>query len=406
MAVGEGKLPDTIHPIPGFRLGTTQAHIKKPDRKDLIVMELCPEATTAAVFTQNRFRAAPVVIGETHLQQEPARYWVVNTGYANAGTGDEGFRRALEVCDILATMADVPLQSVIPFSTGVIGELFEVEPFESGLPQCLMVLTEDGWLDAAEGIMTTDTRPKIASREIKVGEQSFVITGMSKGAGMICPNMATMLGFVATDLGIEQGLLQQALQQATDASFNCITVDGDTSTNDACILAATGRSELPVITEENELYQTFCQALSEIMLELAHGIIKDGEGVTKFVAITVEEAASESDAKQIAYTVAHSPLVKTALFASDPNWGRILAAVGRAPVESLDVERVSLWLDDVKTLENGGLAASYREEEGDRVMQQDHIQIRIALGAGDHTATVWTSDFSYDYVRINADYRT
>ena len=393
-------------PVAGVRVAAVMAGVKKPNRRDLVVFELAPGAHTAGVFTLNRFCAAPVQVCKQHLQQVAPRYLMINTGFANAGTGEGGLKDCLQTCELLARHAGCTPQEVLPFSTGVIGQRFPLAAFERGLPDALQNLDEHGWGRAAEGIMTTDTRPKIASRRIEIDGVPITITGISKGAGMIKPNMATMLGFIATDAAVAPELLQQWAQQLADRSFNRITIDGDTSTNDCCMLVATGAAKNTEIVEETGDAQALKQALEQVYVELAHAIVRDGEGATKFVEICVEQAASRDDARVVAETIAHSPLVKTALFASDPNWGRILAAVGRAPIAELDVARVNIWLGDVQIVRDGGVADSYTEEQGAAVMAQPDIAIRVTLGAGDATDTVWTCDFSYDYVKINAEYRT
>ena len=406
MAVGDASLPE-LHPVAGIRVGTVSAGIKKAGsgRRDLVVFELCPGSATAGVYTSNAFRAAPVTVAMEHAAQAAPRYFLVNTGNANAGTGAGGLRDARECCRVLAEAAAVRPEEVLPFSTGVIGQPLPVDRLSAALPAALEALDAGGWTAAASGIMTTDTRPKGASRRLQLGGSEVTITGIAKGAGMIKPNMATMLGFVATDAAIAPNLLQDMLRQAARLSFNRITVDGDTSTNDCCMLAATGRSSLE-IGEGGEYAAAFRQALNEVFVELAQAIVKDAEGATKFVTVRVEQGASVEEALRTAYTVAESPLVKTALFASDPNWGRILAAVGRAGLENLDIDGVEILLGDVKIVENGGVAGSYTEEQGAAVMGRQEIDIVIRLGRGDCSEQVWTCDFSYDYVKINAEYRT
>jgi glutamate N-acetyltransferase/amino-acid N-acetyltransferase len=406
MAVGTGKLA-TLHPVKGFKLATGSAGIKKPGRADLVIMEVCPGATVAGVFTQNAFCAAPVHIAKQHLQSAASRYLLVNTGNANAGTGKQGLADSLSCCQALAQQLDVDATQVLPFSTGVIGEPLPVAKITAALADTLTKLDEQGWLQAASGIMTTDTRPKAASRTLDFRGQTITITGIAKGAGMIKPNMATMLGYVATDASVSQPLLQQILESAVNHSFNRITVDGDTSTNDACMLVATGQSAAEALTDDSQpLYPLLLEAITELCIELAQGLVRDGEGATKFVAVEVTGGDTEQQCLQVAYTVAESPLVKTALFASDPNWGRLLAAIGRAGIDNLDVDRVSVYINDILIAENGCRAASYTEQQGGEVMAAEEITISIQLNRGDHTATVWTTDLSYDYVRINADYRT
>lgn len=405
MAVGSGTLP-TLHPVAGFRIGTTSAGVKKPGRKDLVLMEIAEGASTAGVFTLNQFCAAPVRICKSHLQQGMPSYLVINTGNANAGTGKQGHQDALDVCQAVADRAGVNLAQVLPFSTGVIGEKLPKERIIAAIPSAFDALSENGWLEAASGIMTTDTRPKAYSMQLEHQGQVITLTGISKGAGMIKPNMATMLAYIATDARVEPALLQSLLSRAADQSFNRITIDGDTSTNDSCMLVATGASGVEVTEDNSELLALFSKAVDTVLLELAQAIIRDGEGATKFVTISVEQAASSDEALKVAYAVAHSPLVKTALFASDPNWGRILAAVGYAGVDNLDVDTLQIWLGEACIVENGGRAASYTEEAGQAVMNREEITIRIILNRGDKQETVWTTDLSKDYVAINADYRS
>ncbi|MBQ0756340.1 MAG: bifunctional glutamate N-acetyltransferase/amino-acid acetyltransferase ArgJ [Amphritea sp.] len=405
MAVGPGTLP-TLHPVAGFRLGTTSAGVKTPGRKDLVVIEIVHGATTAGVFTQNQFCAAPVQICKSHLKVATPSFLVVNTGNANAGTGKEGYQDALEVCQSVAEHAGVAIDQVLPFSTGVIGEKLPTDRIIPAVPAAFEALTEDGWLEAANGITTTDTRPKAFSLQFEYQSKVITLTGISKGAGMIKPNMATMLAYVATDAKVEAGLLQSMLGRSADLTFNRVTIDGDTSTNDSCILTATGTSGLEITESDAELFERFNCALDKVMLELAQAIVRDGEGATKFVTISVEQAANSDEALKTAYAVAHSPLVKTALFASDPNWGRILAAVGYAGVENLDVDALQVWLGDTCIVENGGRALTYTEEAGQAVMNCEEITIRIVLNRGNKQETVWTTDLSKDYVAINADYRS
>lgn len=410
MAVGKETF-GVMHPVKGFRLGTTRAQVKKPDRRDLVVMEAAAGSSIAGTFTKNAFCAAPVSICKGNLKalsghSDSALLLVTNTGYANAGTGEKGMQNAKAVCAALAELADLAPENVFPCSTGVIGEPLPVERIVKGLPQCLAALSEDGWDEAAHGIMTTDTRPKGVSVRLTLAGGTVTITGISKGAGMIKPNMATMLGYVATDAGLAPELLQRLSSEATQASFNSITVDSDTSTNDSCLLVATGQSGVQISESDSEAFTQFKAALMGVYLELAHAIVRDGEGATKFVAVEVAEAASVEEAREVAYTIAHSPLVKTALFASDPNWGRILAAVGRAPIDNLDVNGVSVALNGVLIADAGAVAASYTEAAGAAEMQKEDIAIQVKLGRGSAQATIWTTDFSYDYVKINADYRS
>ena len=405
MAVGPGTLPE-FFPVSGVSLGIASAGIKKPGRKDLVVFELAPGTRVAGIFTRNQFCAAPVVVSRRHLASEAPRYLLINTGNANAGTGEQGMTDALKCCQALAGQAEVATESVLPFSTGVIGEPLPVDRIVKALPDALANTREDRWAEAASGIMTTDTRPKGATRRVDLGGHQVTISGISKGAGMIRPNMATMLGFIATDALIAPDALQRLSSELGESSFNRITIDGDTSTNDACMLMASGQYGGPEITADSPLMPALRAALKEVYLELAHAIVRDGEGATKFVTIDVQGAASQSEALDVAYTVAHSPLVKTALYASDPNWGRILAAVGRAGVEGLDLNAVTIHLGDVCLVREGGRADDYTEARGQAVMDREEITIAIDLHRGDVRETVWTCDFSHDYVTINAEYRT
>jgi len=391
--------------IAGIRLGTACAGIKYPNRRDLVVIEAAVGTQAAAVFTQNAFCAAPVVIARNHLAAAPPRYLVINTGNANAGTGRQGLADAQETCRSLAEQVGCRFEEVLPFSTGVIGEPLPLDRLTAGLPQALAALRPDGWLEAARGIMTTDTRPKMASRRTVIQGQEITVTGIAKGAGMIRPDMATMLAFVATNIGADQQILHQVLAAAVADSFNAITVDGDTSTNDACILLATGQSGVTVSADGPD-YELFAKLVTEVCTELAQAIIRDGEGATKFITVRVEGGRDEAECRQTAYTIAHSPLIKTAFFASDPNWGRILAAVGRAGLVGLDLEKVAIFLDEVCIVQGGGRAPGYTEAQGQKVMQRADITIKVALGRGEAAARIWTTDLSSDYVRINADYRT
>jgi glutamate N-acetyltransferase/amino-acid N-acetyltransferase len=398
-------LPE-LYPVPGFRLGTTSAGIKQPGRPDLVVMELAGQSSCAAVFTRNAFCAAPVVVARKHIEQSSPACLLVNTGNANAGTGAAGIRDAEQCCAALANRMGCAPAAVLPFSTGVIGEPLPVEPILAGLPDALADLSEDGWAAAATGIMTTDTVPKGASRRISIGGHTVTVTGIAKGSGMIRPDMATMLAFIATDAPVQAEDLQACLSRAVDASFNRITVDGDTSTNDACVLVATGAAAADPIVPDNEHYEALCTAVTGVCVELAQAIVRDGEGATRFVTVAVEQGMSADECLQVAYTIAHSPLVKTALFAGDPNWGRILAAVGRAGISGLELQAVQIYLDEVCIVRDGGRAAEYTEAAGQRVMKRDELTIRVVLGRGASAEQVWTCDLSYDYVRINAEYRT
>jgi len=406
MAVGSGELP-VLHTVDGVRIGVASAGIKKVGRIDTVVFELCDGASVAGVFTLNAFCAAPVTVAKEHLASTSPRYLLINTGNANAGTGQAGLLNARNSCAALAKVVGVEASAVLPFSTGVIGEKLPLDKLVAAMPAAISALSADSWERAANGIMTTDTRPKATSRQIEIAGRRITVTGISKGAGMIKPNMATMLGYVATDANIAPNVLQAMLDQSADASFNRITIDGDTSTNDACVLVATGRAGGEQLTETSgQVFDELQRVFNEVFLELAHAIVRDGEGATKFVAVEVTGAKDVSEALKVAYAVAESPLVKTALFASDPNWGRILAAIGRAGVESLDVAALTVHLDDVLITEHGGRAESYTEAAGAAVMKQAEIRIRINLNRGQHAETVWTTDFSYDYVKINAEYRS
>ena len=391
--------------VAGVRLGTARAGIKYPDRRDLVVVELAAGTQAAAVFTRNAFCAAPVTVARTHLAAASPRYLVINTGNANAGTGRQGLADAEASCRSLAERTGCRSEEVLPFSTGVIGEPLPLFRLVTGLPEALATLRPDGWAEAAAGIMTTDTRPKWASRRLTLAGREVAITGIAKGAGMIRPDMATMLAFVATDAAVDPAPLREILHEAVADSFNAITVDGDTSTNDACLLLATGRSgaSVPATSDDRARFAT---AVSELCVELAQAIVRDGEGATKFITVRVEGGRDVAECRQVAYTIAHSPLVKTAFFASDPNWGRILAAVGRSGLDALDLERVTIHLDEVCIVRDGGRASDYTEEQGQRVMARPEIAIRVELGRGGAAARIWTTDLSFDYVRINAEYRT
>jgi glutamate N-acetyltransferase/amino-acid N-acetyltransferase len=404
MPVGLTK-PGVLQDIDGIRLAAMHCGIKSDENsKDLVLIEITETAKLAAVFTTNRFCAAPVVIAKEHLSRDKqARYLLINSGNANAGTGDSGYAAAVQCCRAIAQHGGTKTESVLPFSTGVIAASLPVSKITNAIPSLFEQLQQQAWLDAAEGIMTTDTLPKAISQQITLGDGKTVsITGMTKGSGMIKPDLATMLAFVATDAEIEQSVLDDYLRQVIDCSFNAITVDGDTSTNDSCVLIATGKS-CEKIEAHNSL---FLEALIRVFQHLSQSIIRDAEGATKFVEIEVRQAQSKSDAREVAFTVAHSPLVKTALFASDPNWGRILAAVGRAKIETLDISKVDLFLGDTCLLRNGLPDSNYREELGQAEMNRENIKILVNLGQGESAATVWTSDLSYDYVKINAEYRS
>ena len=403
--------PRKLLPVKGVSLGVTEAGIRKSARKDLLVMKLEPGARVAGVFTQNRFCAAPVVVARQHLTlidpDASIRALVVNTGNANAGTGKEGVAAARHTCNELARLLGCSSAQVLPFSTGVIMEPLPVEKIAAGLPACLADAREDNWFAAAQAIMTTDTVPKAASRRVRVGSAEVTVTGIAKGAGMIHPNLATLLGFIATDAGLTLPLARALAAQAANRSFNCITVDGDTSTNDAFLLIATGKADLTEINDaKSTAYAELTEGVITVATELAQAIIRDGEGATKFITIRVEGGRNEQECRKAAYAIAHSPLVKTAFFASDPNLGRILAAVGNAGIADLAVEKVDLYLDDVLVAKNGGRNPGYREADGARVMKQLEITVRVLLNRGTAAAAVWTCDLSHDYVTINAEYRT
>jgi glutamate N-acetyltransferase/amino-acid N-acetyltransferase len=404
-------LPENLLPISGVTLGIAEANIRKANRKDLLVIRLEDGARVAGVYTQNRFCAAPVVLTRQHLDMlDPAmsvRALMVNTGCANAGTGKEGMAAARDTCAGLASLLGCSAAQVLPFSTGVIMEPLPVDRISAGLAACLANLEADAWADAAAAIMTTDTVPKAASRRVAVNGASIAVTGIAKGAGMIHPNMATMLGFIATDAYVSLPLVRRALAYAADRSFNCITVDGDTSTNDSFMLIATGKAPMAEITdEESAAYIAFRDVVTDVAAQLAQAIVRDGEGATKFITLRIEGGRDEPECRKVAYAIAHSPLVKTAFFASDPNLGRILAAVGYAGVADLDVDKVDLHLDDVLVVKNGARHPGYQEADGQRVMKQSEITVRISLNRGSASAVVWTCDLSHDYVSINADYRS
>ena len=391
-------------PVAGVSLGIAEAGIKRADRKDLLVIRLDEGATVAGVFTTNRFCAAPVIVAREHLAANKGiRALVVNTGNANAGTGEQGMNAARTTCAALAKLLGCAPEQVLPYSTGVIMEPLPVDKIIAGMPQAIANLKADNWSDASQAIMTTDIVAKAVSRQVQIGGKTITVTGMSKGSGMIHPNMATMLGYIATDAAIATPLLQQMVSEAANRSFNCITVDGDTSTNDALMLIASGKSGVTIDAANRAALQA---VITEVATALAQAIVRDGEGATKFITIKIEGGKDEAECKKIGYAIAHSPLVKTAFFASDPNLGRILAAIGYAGVADLDVETLKLYLDEVLVAEKGGRAASYQEADGQRVMQQSDITIRVVLNRGAVNATLWTCDFSYDYVKINASYRS
>ena len=404
----QAPLPQDIHPVPGVRIGVVMAGVRKANRRDLVLFVLDEGTAVAGVFTQNRFCAAPVQLCREHLAAGTGiRALLINTGNANAGTGADGLQRARHTCAALAALMGLQPRQVLPFSTGVIMETLPVERIEAGLPAALAALQPDHWAEAAAGIMTTDTVPKAASRQVQIGGHTVTVTGISKGAGMIRPNMATMLGFVATDAVIAPTLLQALVKEAADLSFNRITIDGDTSTNDSFLLVATQQAgHAPITTLDSADGRALRDAVVAVSQQLAQAIVRDGEGATKFITITVQGGRNEAECKLAAYAVAHSPLVKTAFFASDPNLGRILAAVGYAGIHDLEQSLIDLDLDDVAIVREGGRLSSYREEDGQRVMKQSEITVRVNLHRGPFEATVWTCDLSHDYVTINADYRS
>ena len=405
MAVGI-KQPGKLCPVKGVKIASTYCGIKQnSDKHDLVLFELGHRSNVAAVFTTNKFCAAPVTLAKKHLAETSPRYLLINSGNANAGTGEEGFNNALSTCQCVANEADVDESVVLPFSTGVIGAQLPVDIINKAIPSLIHQLDTleacDNWLSAAKGIMTTDTVQKAVSQQIEVSGETITITGICKGSGMIKPDMATMLGYVATDAEISKSELQICLEQAVSQSFNAITVDGDTSTNDACVLIATGETKVSVSSE----HASFMQALTDVFVQLAQAIVRDGEGATKFIEIQVDHADSTSDARELAYTIAHSPLVKTAMFASDANWGRILAAIGRAPVK-LVIDKVDLYLGDTCLILQGLPNKNYTEDRGQAEMAKQDILIRVDLNIGNESSTIWTTDLSYDYVKINAEYRS
>lgn len=403
-------IPENLTAVAGIELGHAEAGIRKANRKDVLVMKLAPTATVTGVFTKNRFCAAPVQVCKKHLSNRkagaPIQALVINTGNANAGTGESGLADANTTCAALAKLLGCDSSQILPFSTGVILEPLPVDRLVAGLPQALSNLKADNWYNAALSIMTTDTQPKAASRQVKINGHTITLTGVSKGAGMIKPNMATMLGFMATDAKVAQPVLDHMVKQVADRSFNCITIDGDTSTNDSFIVIATGTSALEINAIDTPEYTALADAVLGLSQELAQMIVRDGEGATKFITVTVEDGMDVEECRKIAYSIAHSPLVKTAFFASDPNLGRILAAIGYAGVDDLDVSKLNLYLDDVWVAKNGGRNPDYKEEDGQRVMKQSEITVRVKLGRGKAEATIWTCDLSHEYVTINADYRS
>ena len=400
------SVPKSLAAVAGVRIATAALGGRSKPRDDLTLFELAGGASCAATFTRNAFRAAPVTVAREHLGRTAPRYLLINAGNANAGTGERGVEDAKWCCGIVARETGAPAESVLPFSTGVIGEPLSIERFEHAVPIAAGRLSEEGWLDAAAAIATTDIVPKGVSRSVDLGGRTAVVTGIAKGSGMIRPDMATMLAFIATDAAVAPDALRTMVSDAVEASFNRITVDGDTSTNDACVLVASGALDNPPIEAGTPEYAALAEAVGDVARRLAHAIVRDGEGATKFVTVEVAEGADGSECLAVAYTVAHSPLVKTALYASDANWGRILAAVGRAGLARLDIARVRIWLNGVCIVSDGGRDAAYTEAAGAEAVSRDEIVIRIALGRGEAEDRVWTCDFSHQYVTINAEYRT
>jgi len=399
--------PTHLIAVAGIRLGMASAGFKQTERPDLVLIEMAEGSTCAAMFTQNAFCAAPVLVARDHLADNSPRYLLINSGNANAGTGKQGLAATQASCEAVAVQAGCSASQVLPFSTGVIGELLPIDKLQAAVPAAHANLSEEGWLGAASAIMTTDTLAKGISEQCTIDGKTITVTGMAKGSGMIRPNMATMLAYVATDAAVSQTVLDACLNKAVNQSFNRITVDGDTSTNDACVLMASGVAANTVIDNENsEAAVTLFAAVEKVCAFLAQAIIRDGEGATKFITIDVEGGADNSECESVAYTIAHSPLVKTAFFAADPNWGRILAAVGRAGLLNLDLNAITIYLDDVCIVRDGGRAEDYTEAAGQKVMDQEEITVRVVLGRGNASTRVWTCDLSYDYVRINAEYRT
>ena len=397
----------SLLPVKGVKLGFAQAHVRKPNRKDLLVITLAENSRVAGVFTLNRFCAAPVILCKEFLNQKAGiRALLVNTGCANAGTGVDGLNRAKQSCEALAKLLKTNSNQILPFSTGVILEPLPVDKVIAGMPAAIENLAEDNWLNAAEAIMTTDIVSKGTSRQIQLGGKMVTITGISKGSGMIHPNMATMLGYIATDAAVSQVALENMIHYAVNKSFNCITVDGDTSTNDSLVMMATGLAGNAEIAEDSYELSLLRDTLTDVAIELAQAIVRDGEGATKFMTVTVEGGKTEAECRKVAYAIAHSPLIKTAFFASDPNLGRILAAIGYAGIDDLDVNNLELYLGNVLVVENGGRAASYQENQGSAIMKEADILVRVVLNRGQANCTIWTCDFSYDYVKINADYRS
>jgi glutamate N-acetyltransferase/amino-acid N-acetyltransferase len=405
VAVGLSQ-PETLIPVAGVQLATCASGIKKNGKPDVVLITLAEGSQCAGVFTTNAFCAAPVVVAKKHLQQSATRALLINAGNANAGTGKQGMSDAEQSCELVAAAIGCHASEVLPFSTGVIGEHLPMQKLKQGIETNAAQLSADGWMQAATGIMTTDTLVKTVARQFQLDGRTITVSGFAKGSGMICPNMATMLAYLFSDAVVDKKFLQTALSTAVDKSFNAITIDGDTSTNDACVIAATGTAGNKVIGADSIAGKKFADCLDEVCAQLAQLVVRDGEGASKFITINVLSALSVAEARQVAYTIAHSPLVKTAFFASDPNWGRILAAVGRAGIVNLDVEKIDIYLDAVRIVRSGERDANYTEAQGKAVMQQEDISIKVQLNRGDSNATIWTSDLSHEYVRINAEYRT
>lgn len=399
-------LPELIHAVAGVELATTAAGIRKSGTDDMVLISLCEGTTTAGVFTSNAFCAAPVQLARQHLGDTSARMLVINAGNANAGTGELGMANALKTCQAVATETGVEAQQVLPFSTGVISQQLPMEKVLNGISALADGRSADNWMAAARGIMTTDTAPKVASVKRRIGDRDITVTGISKGAGMIRPDMATMLAFIATDAPVERAALDECLSLAADQSFNCISIDGDTSTNDACMLCATGQAGGEVLNQSHPDWAAFCDLINDVTRVLAQAIVRDGEGATKFITLDIQGGRSVEECREVAYTIAHSPLVKTAFFASDANIGRLLAAIGRSPLEDLDIDKVDLSLGDVAIVTQGQPDSSYTEERGSEAMAPAEITVHVRLGRGEESATVWTCDLSHDYVTINAEYRT
>jgi len=396
----------TIYPVAGIKIATVCAKIKQKQKDDLVLFEIAPDSSCAAVFTKNAFCAAPVVLARQHLQTTTPRYLLINSGNANAGMGEIGLQGARTCCETVAKYANCQVEEVLPFSTGVIGQELPVSKIQAVISTLLETLEEEQWELAARAIMTTDTVPKIFSKQLKFQNKIVNFTGIAKGAGMIKPDMATMLAFLATDAALPPSLLQTCLNSATQRSFNRISIDGDTSTNDACVLIATGQSGVEIDSDQHDDFEALNEAITEMCIHLAQAIVRDGEGATKFITIQVEQGKTEAECLAVAYAIAHSPLIKTAFSASDANWGRILAAIGRAGLEHLEIEAVQIFLGDVCIVNNGERAAGYTEAQGQEVMAEKEITIRIFLGRGQQEVEVWTCDLTCDYVKINADYRT